>query len=73
MLGIEKIDHIGIRVREKQRATAFYEGLGFALIVDTGFERGRPIMVSGRLYRWLDPVAQSVWLRPLLKALAPGR
>jgi len=36
-------------------------------------ERGRPIWISGRLYRWLDPLAQSVWLRPLLKALAPGR
>jgi len=36
-------------------------------------ERGRPVMVSGRLYRWLDPFAQSVWFRPLLKALAQGR
>jgi hypothetical protein len=36
-------------------------------------ERGKPIQISGRLYRWLDPLAQSVWLRPLLKALAPGR
>ncbi len=36
-------------------------------------ERGQPIRVSGRLYRWLDPLAQSVWIRPLLKALAPGR
>jgi hypothetical protein len=36
-------------------------------------ERGKPIWVSGRIYRWLDPFAQSVWLRPLLKALAPGR
>ena len=36
-------------------------------------ERGRAIRVSGRIYRWLDPLAQSVWVRPLLKALAPGR
>jgi len=36
-------------------------------------ERGKPIQVSGRIYRWLDPLAQSVWLRPLVKALAPGR
>jgi short-subunit dehydrogenase len=36
-------------------------------------ERGSAIRVSGRLYRWLDPLVQSVWLRPLLKALAPGR
>jgi len=39
----------------------------------TAVERGKPIMVSGRLYRWLDPFTQSVWIRPLLKALAPGR
>jgi short-subunit dehydrogenase len=36
-------------------------------------ERGKPIHVSGRIYRWLDPLTQSVWLRPLLKAFAPGR
>ena len=36
-------------------------------------EKGRPIQVSGRLYRFLDPFTQSVWTRPLLKALAPGR
>ena len=45
MLNILKIDHVGIRVREKQRAVDFYEGLGFALIVDTGFEKGHPIML----------------------------
>jgi len=36
-------------------------------------EKGRPVRVSGRIYRWLDPLTQSVWTRPLLKALAPGR
>lgn len=36
-------------------------------------EKGKPIMVSGRIYRWLDPLAQSVFIRPLIKALAPGR
>ncbi|MGH0030883.1 MAG: SDR family NAD(P)-dependent oxidoreductase [Myxococcota bacterium] len=36
-------------------------------------EAGRPVHVSGRLYRLLDPLAQSVWTRPLVKALAPGR
>ncbi len=36
-------------------------------------EKGRPILVSGRIYRWLDPLAQSVFVRPLLKAFAPGR
>jgi short-subunit dehydrogenase len=36
-------------------------------------EQGKPIWISGRLYRWLDPLAQSVWVRPILKAFAPGR
>jgi hypothetical protein len=36
-------------------------------------EKGRTIQVSGRLYRFLDPFAQSVWTRPLFKRLAPGR
>jgi short-subunit dehydrogenase len=36
-------------------------------------EDGRPIQISGRLYRWIDPLAQSVWTRPLIKALSPGR
>ncbi len=30
-------------------------------------ERGKPVMVSGRLYRWADPFFQSVWIRPLLR------
>ncbi len=36
-------------------------------------EAGRDVHVSGRIYRWLDPIAQSVWTRPWVKALAPGR
>jgi hypothetical protein len=36
-------------------------------------EKSKPIMISGRLYRWLDPFAQSVFFRPLIKAFAPGR
>jgi short-subunit dehydrogenase len=47
-------------------ATVVREGL-------EAVERGRAVHVSGRLYRVLDPLAQSVWTRPLLKALAPGR
>ena len=36
-------------------------------------EKNQPIKVSGRLYRWIDPLAQSVWVRSLIKAAAPGR
>jgi short-subunit dehydrogenase len=34
-------------------------------------EKGKPIYLSGRIYRWLDPLFQSVWTRRLFKA--PGR
>ena len=32
-----------------------------------GVEKGKAIVVSGRLYRWLDPLMQSVWTRRLFK------
>ena len=58
MIGIQKIDHIGIRIRDKRRSIAFYEDLGFELIVDTGFEKGHPIMMrhgSGVVLNLLGP------------------
>ena len=33
-------------------------------------ERGKCVHVSGRLYRWIDPVLQSVWPRPLARRLS---
>src|SRR5690606_4684246 len=36
-------------------------------------EKNKPIMVSGRIYRWLDPLAHSALTRPLITALAPAR
>lgn len=47
-------------------ATVVREGLD-------AVEKSKPIMVSGRIYRFLDPLAQSVFVRPLIKAFAPGR
>ncbi len=35
---IEKVDHIGIRVRDLNRALAFYEVLGFRLAVRVAFD-----------------------------------
>jgi len=34
-------------------------------------ERGKPVYISGRIYRWVDPFFQSVWTRRLFNA--PGR
>ena len=58
MVAIQKIDHIGIRVKEKQRATDFYEKFGFKLIFDAGFEKGHPIIMrhaSGVVLNLLGP------------------
>jgi catechol 2,3-dioxygenase-like lactoylglutathione lyase family enzyme len=62
MLNISKVDHIGIRVREKRRAIGFYETLGFALISDTGFEQGHPVMMrhpSGIVLNLLGPSTEA--------------
>lgn len=36
----------------------------------SALERNRAVYLSGRLYRWLDPFLQSVWLRPWLSVPA---
>jgi lactoylglutathione lyase len=38
MITIEKIDHIGIRVTDKARALAFYELLGFEVLLEVDFD-----------------------------------
>lgn len=35
-----------------------------------GVQAGKPVVVSGRLYRWLDPLFQSVWTRRLFRIKA---
>ena len=58
MLAIEKVDHIGIRVSDKQRSIDFYEGLGFETLADIGFENGHSIIMqhpSGVVLNLLGP------------------
>ena len=58
ILGIEKVDHVGIRVSDKAVAVEFYEGLGFETLVDIGFEQGHPIIMqhpSGVVLNLLGP------------------
>ncbi len=58
MLGIEKVDHVGIRVSDKAVAVEFYEGLGFETLADIGFEHGHPIILqhpSGVVLNLLGP------------------
>ena len=46
MINIQKIDHIGLRVHDKDRSIQFYKSLGFKLITDIGFENGHPVMMQ---------------------------
>jgi lactoylglutathione lyase len=58
MLGIEKVDHVGIRVSDKARSMAFYETLGFKTVADAGFDQGHPIIMqhaSGVVLNLLGP------------------
>ena len=58
MLPVDAVNHIGIRVRDKDRSVAFYAALGFAWTSDAGFEQGHPIIMrhpSGVVLNLLGP------------------
>ena len=62
MLDIEKLDHVGIRVSNKDVSIAFYELLGFQLITDVGFEQGHPVIMrhsSGQVLNLLGPADET--------------
>ncbi len=62
MLDIQQFDHVGIRVRDKQRAIDFYASLGFDLITDIGFEDGHPVIMrhaSGVTVNLLGPSSEA--------------
>ena len=58
MLGIEKVDHVGIRVSDKTRSIEFYQALGFETLADIGFDQGHPVIMqhpSGVVLNLLGP------------------
>jgi lactoylglutathione lyase len=58
MLGIETVNHIGIRITDKSVSIPFYQSLGFQFKSDTGFEQGHPIVLrhpSGVVLNLLGP------------------
>ena len=58
MLGIEKVDHVGIRISDKARSIEYYEALGFETLADTGFDQGHPVIMqhpSGVVLNLLGP------------------
>lgn len=62
MLNIRSVNHVGIRVSEKQTSIDFYASLGFELLNDVGFEEGHPVIMkhpSGVVINLLGPATQS--------------
>ena len=58
MLDIQSLNHVGIRISDKQRSLPFYESLGFVYKTDTGFDQGHPIVMkhpSGIVLNLLGP------------------
>ena len=62
MLEVEAVNHVGIRVIDKDRSVAFYAGLGFEWVDDAGFFEGHPIIMrppSGVVVNLLGPATTS--------------
>jgi lactoylglutathione lyase len=45
MLEMQNIDHVGIRISDRERSITFYELLGFELIADGGYDQGHPLVM----------------------------
>jgi lactoylglutathione lyase len=45
MLNIESVNHVGIRIRDKDTSVAFYQLLGFEQLSDSGYGSGHPIIM----------------------------
>ena len=46
MLEIQNVNHVGIRVSQKQASIDVYAVLGFELLNDVGFEQGHPVIMK---------------------------
>ena len=62
MLEICNVNHVGIRVSNKQASIDFYALLGFDLLNDVGFEQGHPVIMkhpSGVVINLLGPATEA--------------
>lgn len=63
MLEIREINHIGIRISDREASEAFYGDLGFELTEDAGFDDGHPIIMKhpgGVVLNLLGPAKDGV-------------
>ncbi len=62
MLNIKSVNHVGIRIADRDKSINFYGNLGFELLSDTGFDDGHPIIMkhpSGVVLNLLGPANAS--------------
>lgn len=62
MLNVREVNHVGIRISDKDRSVAFYAQLGFELLADAGFANGHPIIMKhpgGVVVNLLGPATAS--------------
>ena len=68
--------HAAAEMLERKAALPDFVWYDAEVVVREGLraiEKGRCVYVTGRLYRWVDPVMQSVWTRPLARRLSGSR
>ncbi len=61
MLDIQRLDHVGIRISDRESSIAFYERLGFEVVIDGGYDAGHPIVMrhpSGLVFNLLGPATK---------------
>jgi len=46
MLEVKAVNHVGIRIADKDKSVDFYGKLGFEFLSDAGFEDGHPIIMK---------------------------
>ena len=62
MLDIKSVNHVGIRIADKDKSVGFYGSLGFEFQSDAGFADGHPIIMkhpSGVVLNLLGPANAS--------------
>jgi len=77
MLEMQNIDHVGIRISDREKSVAFYELIGFELIVDGGYDQGHPLVMvhpSGINLNLLGPATTGAGVNILMdeKLKYPG-
>ena len=45
MIEMDNVDHVGIRISDREASVAFYEKIGFKLIADGGYDEGHPLVM----------------------------